>query len=144
MESKRKRARINYKYISSEGSDAYGIIDDIPSDTSSWGREHLVALKIHYNNQRQSAEIAPLDEKLLLDSWEKPHFEYATNEQIKEFDKSVASIIINLRMGPAKKEVRVDGFMMSLLNFLEFDEYPCVMYPQYIYTAKFQSRIHSN
>jgi hypothetical protein len=150
MEAKRKRARINYKDISSEGSDAYGIIDDIndiPSDTSSWGREHLAALKIYYNNQYQSAETAPLDdkyEKLLLESWTKPHFEYATNEQIQAFDKSVASIImkikyiINLRTGPAKKEVRVDGFMMSLLNFLEFDEYPCVMYPQYMYTAKFQ------
>ncbi|KAI8576784.1 hypothetical protein K450DRAFT_274365 [Umbelopsis ramanniana AG] len=150
MEWKRKRAKKNYKDVSSEGSDVYGIIDDIndiPSDTSSWGREHLVALKIHYNNQLRSAEIAPLHgkyEKLLLDSWEKPHFEYATNEQIKGFDKSVASIImkikyiIKLHTGPAKKEVRVDGFMMSLLTFLEFDEYPCMMYPQYMYTAKFQ------
>ena len=52
----------------------------------------------------------------------------------KTLDKSIASIIMkikyNLRTGPA---VRVDGFMMSLLNFLEFDQYPCVMY-----TAKFQ------
>ena len=145
MQERRKRVRINYKDISSEGSDVYSIIDDIndiPSDTSSWSREHLTALKIHYSNG--AIETASLDEQyemLLLNSWEKNQFEYASDEQIKTLDKSIASIImkikyiINLRTGPA---VRVDGFMMSLLNFLEFDQYPCVMYPQYMYTAKFQ------
>jgi hypothetical protein len=67
---------------------------------------------------------------LLLNSWERNQFEYASDEQIKTLDKSIASIImkikyiINLRTGPA---VRVDGFMMSLLNFLEFDQYPCIL-----------------
>ena|ERR1700744_3610085 len=114
MQERRKRVRINYK--DSEGSDVYSIIDDIPSDTS---REHLTALKIHYSNG--AIETASLDEKyemLLLNSWEKNQFEYASDEQIKTLDKSIASIIMkikyNLRTGPA---VRVDGFMMSLLNF---------------------------
>lgn len=33
-------------------------------------------------------------------------------------------------------EVRVDGFMSSLLSILCFDNYPCFLYPQYNFTAK--------
>ena len=75
MQERRKRVRINYKDISSEGSDIYSIIDDIndiPSDTSSWGREHLTALKIHYSNG--GIETTALNEKyemLLLNSWKR-------------------------------------------------------------------------
>ena len=75
MQERRKRVRINYKDISSEGSDVYSIIDDIndrPSGTSSWSREHLTALKIHYSNG--DIETAALNEKyemLLLNSWER-------------------------------------------------------------------------
>ena len=45
MQERRKRVRINYKDRSGEGSDVYSIkqINDIPSDTSSWSREHLTA-----------------------------------------------------------------------------------------------------
>jgi hypothetical protein len=62
---------------------------------------------------------------LLLESWAKSGLDYITNERIKAFDKSVASII------------QVDEFMMSIRNFLAFNEYPCVMYARYMYTAKF-------
>ena len=85
MQGRRKRVR------SSEGSDIYSI-NDIPSDTSSWSREHLTALKIHYSNG--AIETASLDEKyemLLLNSWEKNQFEYVSDDQMKTLDKSIAS-----------------------------------------------------
>jgi hypothetical protein len=124
------------KDISSEGSDVIDDINDIPSDTSSWSREHLTALKIHYSNG--GIETAALNEKykmLLLNSWEKNKFEYASDEQIKTLDKSgdllsawlsrrfafgvaqqIASIIMKIKYISTGPAVRVDGFMMSLLN----------------------------
>ena len=147
----RRRKQVRYKDPSSGESDPYADIRDIadiPSDTSSWNREHLVALRIRYRNANNADEIirpADLDDKyktLLLDTWDKKKF--TDPGDIRTLDKSVASLImkiryvLNLGMWAAKKEVRVDGFVMTLLNFLGFDQYPCTMYSQYTYKAKFK------
>lgn len=37
----------------------------------------------------------------------------------------------------------VDGFMNTLLQILHFDDYPCLLYPQYTYSAKIGPRNHT-
>lgn len=40
-------------------------------------------------------------------------------------------------------EMYVDGFMSTLLQILCFDDYPCLLYPQYSYSAKIGPRNHT-
>jgi hypothetical protein len=142
----RKRTRVNYKEISSDHSDYNYIetLEDIPSDVSGWEASHREALRIYIQNTESIELDTNIDEQfqsLELKDWDKSKINNASSEVLNKIDKSVASLItkikyiVNLSEGPAKKEVRVDGFVMKLLNILGFDNYPCIMYPQYEYSA---------
>ncbi|KXN73251.1 hypothetical protein CONCODRAFT_3931 [Conidiobolus coronatus NRRL 28638] len=157
----RKRKGINYKEVETSNSSDYIIIEtisDIPSDTSSWENEHIKALNIEIKNiesvnssflsqgDANNENIVEDRFKILeLKDFDRNKINNINSNELKLLDGSVASLImkikyiINLSDGPAKKEVRVDGFVMSLLNMLGFDKYPYIMYPQYEYSALFKN-----
>ncbi len=61
--------------------------------------------------------------------------------------KKVKSLIAKIRevhiASTTISEMYVDGFMSTLLQILCFDDYPCLLYPQYSYSAKIGPRNHT-
>ncbi|CAO3614604.1 unnamed protein product [Cunninghamella echinulata] len=100
-------------------------LSQIPTQTSKWDSEHVVALNIEYKNVLDIIElINPI--------------ELNDNDNFQ-------NVIKNEDADPTR-ETRVGSFIMTLLGFLGFDEDPFLLHPQYnysVYVDKEQHRITS-
>ena len=142
-----KRHRVNYKDASSSGSDMTLEIDNtahISSNTSRWTKEDCIALKILYVNASDIAEIIMMPQlddhykQLELKGWDRQRFylasdsDYRTNpsRKIATIMRKVANVLRNEQQDH-RRENKVDSFVMSLLEYLGFDDDPLLMHPQY-------------
>ncbi|CAO3635994.1 unnamed protein product [Cunninghamella echinulata] len=125
-------------------------LSQIPTQTSKWENEHVIALNIEYKNVENIDEIIqPSDlteednfKKLILKNWKKEEF-LLTDEYIneKEKDKKILTIIKKIRTvlgqemyGDYIKVTQIDSFVTSLLFYLGFDDDPYLTHPQYDYS----------
>lgn len=131
----RKRAKIDYQEDDTM---------DIKS-TSYWKKETTLSLKINsvdcsmeemFNNNILLKEEA---EKLILPDWIDGNWLLSVNLEKIRLPNKIKTLIAKIKYiyiaQSTMKEMYVDGFMDTFLHFLEFDDYPCLMYPQYEYFA---------
>lgn len=127
----RKRPRAH-----TSDSDAYSeikSINDLPHNTSSWTKDICRSLNIRYENAPSIDELVQQcnvgdSEEILLNGYDlhKPCD--------STFSSSVTTIVRKVRKiinNPYVKEVLIDAFVMSLLNYMGFDRDPFDMFPQY-------------
>lgn len=131
----RKRAKINYQEEDTM---------DIRS-TSYWKKETTLSLKINpedcsmekmFNNNISLKEET---KKLLLSDWTNGDWLLNINLEEIKISNKIKTLIAKIKYiyiaQSTMKEMYVDGFMDTFLHLLEFDDYPCLMYPQYEYFA---------
>lgn len=149
----------NYKDLNSSDDMAVDIdhLSFIPQQTSKWNSEHVIALNIEYVNVNDIIEIIEPSnlndddnfKKLILKDWNRKNFLYADNDDYKniKFSKvitimrKIKNVLKNEDVGP-KRETKVDSFIMTLLDFLGFDEEPFLMHPQYDYSVYLDNDQH--
>jgi hypothetical protein len=112
-------------------------INDLPHNTSSWTKDICRSLNIRYENAPSIDELVQQcnvgdSEEILLNGYDlhKPCD--------STFSSSVTTIVRKVRKiinNPYVKEVLIDAFVMSLLNYMGFDRDPFDMFPQYDFSA---------
>jgi hypothetical protein len=159
--NKRIRDALRYNEDSQDDADVHATIssgDDIPSATSRWTLEHRKAIAVSFVNSPSVSNIIPqLDidgnqcKNLVLKGWDRARFKALTDADVLLITESLSdlavgtiiskttNIIIKEEAGNIR-EAEVDSFMMSLLQYMRFDEWPCFVEPQYRYSFKIESR----
>lgn len=108
----------------------------ISANTSHWTKENCIALKILYVNASDISEIimtSQLDDhykQLELKGWDRLASDYPSRK-IATIMRKVANVLRNEQ----KDHKKVDSFLMSLLEYLGFDDDPLLMHPQYDYST---------
>jgi hypothetical protein len=78
-------------------------------------------------------------ESLFLPQWENGEWLINVNIDTLNVSNKIKTLIAKIKYvyiaQSTMREMYVDGFMDTLLHILEFDDYPCLMYPQYEYFA---------
>ena len=83
--------------------------------------------------------ISPEAQSLVIPQWTDENWlKNVDAENLRdECSNTVVTLIVKIRNVYVAEntitEMYVDGFMDSLLHILGFDDYPCLMYPQYQY-----------
>src|ERR1700730_5955979 len=131
----------NYKDLSSSDEMTIDIehLSQIPTQTSKWDNEHILALNIKYQNVKN---IDDNFKNLILKNWDRQKFLNANNDDYKNVKiskvitimRKIKTVLKNEDVGPTR-ETKVDSFIMTLLNYLGFDEEPYLMHPQYDYSV---------
>jgi hypothetical protein len=136
VETLRKRSKIDYKEL----DDASVILS-----TSNWKRKDSNDLKIVCRDVEQEVMFGNqicLNEdskKLVVSDW--INGEWLSIKDIEALNEhpKVKTFLIKVKaVYDARsqiKEIYVDGFMDTMLHILGFDDYPCLVYPQYEYSA---------
>ena len=117
----------------------------ISSNTSRWTKEDCIALKILYVDASNISEIIitpQLDnhyKQLELKGWGKKAFYLASDSDYRTNpSRKIATImrkVANVLRNEQEDHRRVDSFVMSLLEYLGFDDDPLLMHPQYDYST---------
>ncbi len=129
--SLRKRPNIDYREH-----------DNIIPSTSYWKKDITSALKIESVDcslQAMFGEISQNCESLILPEWKNGEWLVNVNIDNLKTSNKIKTLIAKIKYvyiaQSTMREMYVDGFMDTLLHILEFDDYPCLMYPQYEYFA---------
>lgn len=141
----RKKKRIDYEESDEEKEYIYDIerIEDIRS-TSQWNDVITNKLRIKiediYNMDKFIEEKnIMVNEILNIPEWEDSKWLENVNIENLNVDNKIKTLISKIKYIYIAKnkmnEMYVDGFMDSLLHILGFDDYPCLLYPQYEYFA---------
>ena len=73
---------------------------------------------------------------MFLPQWENGEWLVNVNIDTLNVSNKIKTLIAKIKyVYIAQSTMHVDGFMDTLLHILEFDDYPCLMYPQYEYFA---------
>jgi hypothetical protein len=127
----RKRIKTNYH-------EATETIDS----TSYWKKQTSSLLKIEPVDctlQTMFGDAVLKAENLLLPQWETGEWLINVNIDTLNVSNKIKTLIAKIKYvyiaQSTMREMYVDGFMDTLLHILEFDDYPCLMYPQYEYFA---------
>ncbi|GAB5588900.1 hypothetical protein Unana1_03800 [Umbelopsis nana] len=146
-----KISRVSYKDLSSSGSDMALEIDSvtyISANTSRRTKKDCAALKIIYINASHISEIVtpvPLDDhykQLELTGWNRQKFHLASDSdyrsnpsrKIATIMRKITNVLLN-EQEDHRRGNKVDSFIMSLLEYLGFDDDPLLMHPQYDYST---------
>jgi hypothetical protein len=129
----RKRSKIDYSEDSTEPI----------SSTSKWTKETSNSLKIKSINcsldEIGTMSLTTEAEKLILPLWTDGDWLRSIDFDVLEISNKIKTLMVKIMYvylaQSRMREMYVDGFMDSLLHLLEFDDYPCLMYPQYEYSA---------
>ena len=138
MELRTRQESTNYSGESR--SDNAFTVDSIES-TSRWGSltvSHLKIKVIDVNELFSTQSIDGEATKLIMPEWKDGS--WLESIESAHCDSRVKSLLCKIRQvyiaGTAMTEMYIDGFMNTLLQILCFDNYPCLLYPQYSYWAK--------
>lgn len=134
----RKRTRADYTERNTSESEYEEIIaiHQLPRRTSSWNKTTCDSLNIRYVNSdsiHTMIDVKEEDDPIFLPDWNESRFLTDTpsinNNKISTIIHKLKRILIEKRSFTLK-EVVVDAFVMSLLQYLGFDDYPYSLYPQ--------------
>jgi hypothetical protein len=127
----RKRAKVDYRKTA-EAIDS----------TSYWKRQTSALLKIETMDcalQDMFSDASIKAESLLLPQWKDGEWLVNVNIDTLNVSNKIKTLIAKIKYvyiaQSTMREMYVDGFMDTLLHILGFDDYPCLMYPQYEYFA---------
>lgn len=130
----RKKAKIDY-----QEDDTMNI-----RSTSYWKKETTLSLKINtidcsMENMFNNILLKEEAKKLLLSDWIDGNWLLNVDLEKINLSNKIKTLIVKIKYiyiaQSTMKEMYVDGFMDTFLHLLEFDDYPCLMYPQYEYFA---------
>ena len=150
--SKRTRNELDSNSSSQDDPGTAFAISDIKS-TSKWEAGNAAFMKIEVTDVPDlhvlfENIISPEAQSLVIPQWTDENWLKNVNvENLNdECSNTVVTLIVKVRnvyvAEKAITEMYIDGFMDSLLHILGFDDYPCLMYPQYQYTANIGSSDH--
>lgn len=129
-------------YDSASSSDIYHEItsvEDVPNQTSKWNEEHRKAMMIEFVNASGLTELIELivdhpEEWNALSEWDRISFRNAKisdlehlvtiNKKVATIAKKVSKIVGKEETKESVREAEVDSFIMSLLEYVGFDEWP--------------------
>lgn len=141
----RKKKRIDYEESDEDKEYIYDIekIEDIKS-TSQWNDIITDKLKIKIEDINNYDDFIDkknetFDEILNIPEWKDAKWLENVNINNINVNNKIKTLISKIKYIYIAKnkmnEMYVDGFMDSLLHILGFDDYPCLLYPQYEYFA---------
>lgn len=147
MELRHRSASLNYS--SESRSDIAFTVDSIKS-TSKWKDSTVQHLNVQVANVSEMFSSCVLSDEALqlaIPEWTDGTWLIGGNIPLLPHAKKVKSLIAKIRevhiASTTISEMYVDGFMNTLLQILCFDDYPCLLYPQYSYSAKIGPRNHT-
>ena len=133
----RSRSSVDY---SSEGANQSVFTVESASkwkeDTTRYMKIRVVDVDKMFNFTDLPDEAKPI----IIPEWKNGDWLRNVNIKASHHDNNVKTLISKVRKvflseEDSVTEVIVDGFMDSLLHLLGFDDYPCLLYPQYGYLA---------
>lgn len=147
MELRPRSGSLNYS--SESRSDAVFSVDSIKS-ASNWGDSTVQHLNVHVTNASEKlfSHCFLSDDaiKLLIPEWTDGSWLVKEEISMLKHDRKVKTLIAKIRevyiASSTISEMYVDGFMSTLLQILCFDDYPCLLYPQYSYSTKIGPHNH--
>lgn len=147
MELRHRSASLNYS--SESRSDIAFTVDSIEF-TSKWKDSTVQHLNMQVSNVSKMFSSCVLSDEALqltIPEWTDGTWLIGENIPLLPHAKRVKSLIAKIRevhiASTTISEMYVDGFMNTLLQILCFDDYPCLLYPQYSYSAKIGPRNHT-
>lgn len=137
-----KRKRISYRDPHTSDSDSYHeikSINDLPHNTSSWTKDICRSLNIQFENADSIDKIIQQlsvddSEEILLNGYDLSKL-YDTDLRLSAAVTTIVRKVRKIINNPYIKEMIIDAFVMSLLNYLGFDRDPFDMFPQYDFSA---------
>ncbi len=140
MELRRRSGSLNYS--SESKSDIAFTVDSIES-TSKWKDSTVQHLNVQVTNVSEMFSSCVLNDEatqLIMPEWTDGTWLVKEDIHMLPHAKKVKSLIAKIRevhiASTTISEMYVDGFMNTLLQILCFDDYPCLLYPQYSYSAR--------
>lgn len=137
----RRRPNVNYSDESSNQEHEVITIRDVRS-TSSWNKHTTRLLNIVVQDVPQMFSGVSLYNEakmLIMPEWKDENWLGIVDIKSLQYTNKVKSLISKIKniyiASTGLTEMLVDGFMDSLLHILGFDDYPCLVYPQYQYFA---------
>ena len=116
---------------------------------SKWDGSTIVHMNIvvkDVNDLFSDLDISADAKRVVLPEWKDTKWLTDVDLVSAPYSKSIKSLIEKVhrvvRAQQSMTEVLVDGFMYSLLFILGFDDYPCTVYPQYVYSTRIGLRNH--
>jgi hypothetical protein len=147
MANTRHLVKYTEQLSESEGDEYRKIVslNDI-GETSSWDAYVVSCLNIFVNNSDMVRMFGPLDDyakHLVLPQLSENMLNDILSIESATTDRRIMTLLKKARdihiatSSIGIEEMYVDGFVNSLLSMMGFDEDPCGIYPQYMYSALF-------
>jgi hypothetical protein len=147
MELRHRSGSIDYSNDSR--TDTVFTVDSIES-ASKWGDSTAKHLNVLVNDVSDMFSDCVLNDEavqLTIPEWKNGHWLLSEDISSMKHANRVKSLIAKIRevyiASTTISEMYVDGFMNTLLQILHFDDYPCLLYPQYTYSTKIGPRNHT-
>jgi len=143
----RKRAKIDYNENSTNHFLTHITIDNIES-TSKWNAEITQLMNIEVCDDVSGNSMFKFDivvddavRMLYFPEWKDEKWLENVNITALNVNNKIKTLIQKIKrvytiISKSVTEMYVDGFMDSLLHLMYFDDFPCMIYPQYEYSAK--------
>ena len=147
MELRHRSGSIDYSNDSR--TDTVFTVGSIES-ASKWGDSTVKHLNILVKDVSEMFSDCTLNDEamqLTIPEWKNGNWLLAEDISSMKHANRVKSLIAKIRevyiASTTISEMYVDGFMSTLLQILHFDDYPCLLYPQYTYSTKIGPRNHT-
>lgn len=136
-------------YSNDSRTDTVFTVDSVES-ASKWGDSTVKQLNIIVQDVSEMLPDCTLNDEavqLTIPEWKNGNWLLAEEISSMKHADRVKSLIAKIRevyiASTTISEMYVNGFMNTLLQILRFDDYPCLLYPQYTYSAKIGPRNHT-
>lgn len=136
-------------YSNDSRTDTVFTVDSIES-ASKWNDSTVKHLNVLVNDVSEMFSDCTLNDEavqLAIPEWKNGNWLLAEEISSMKHANRVKSLIAKIRevyiASTTISEMYVDGFMSTLLQILCFDDYPCLLYPQYTYSTKIGPRNHT-
>ena len=139
--SRALRLRSSVDYSSESRDDSVFTVES----ASRWKEDTTRYMKIKVVDVKkmflEAGKISCEAQSLIVPEWINGEWLRTVNIKQPKYGNKIKTLISKIKKVYLSKEesiteVIVDGFMDSLLHLLGFDDYPCLMYPQYDYLAR--------
>jgi hypothetical protein len=142
-----KRSKLKHETSESDVYSEIVSVEDIPIQTSKWNEEHRKAMMIEFIDADQAGDLVELVNDYpetwgIFSEWDRIKFRNVGITDLDNiFDKKLATIaskasriISKEESKQSVREAEVDSFVMSLLEYVGFDEWPFQTELQHKYT----------
>lgn len=139
----------SFNYSSDSRNDTLFTVNSIES-ASKWGYSTVQHLNVRVTDMPTMFSNCTLNDEavqLTLPEWVSGNWLMKKDIGPMPHANRVKSLLTKIRevyiASTTLSEMYVDGFMSTLLHILCFDDYPCLLYPQYTYSTQIGPRNHT-